>query len=302
MDQDDVQDQQQFTGDDLAELHDVASQLQMAGDPRAARVANFIAAQSGGGGDGSDGPGFAIQEAEPVPSWQEDLESDLWGDQSAETGAEGESEAESGGTENGTSNATQFIGAGEDAATDGEGSTSQEVAEPKLPQIGPGPAQSDPLAWNAFMQGLDSHKVGDYTVGGLANVLTNESRDLGVGPGSSVLDKDLEDAKYVQAHAIINNAMLEDPHDMAGPTVTNAAATSAGHPRDIAIMRQAYFDRMTKGADPAEGRTYFGNSAATLRWRRIGRSRQSPFKRFGPFALGSQPRKYIYIFNDPEEK
>ena len=68
----------QVTGDDLAELHGVAAQLHAAGDPRAGKLWDFIAAQSGGG----DGPGptFRVTESPlQVTSWLEDLENDLWG-------------------------------------------------------------------------------------------------------------------------------------------------------------------------------------------------------------------------------
>ena len=47
----DLQDQQ-LTGDDLSELHGIALQLQASGDPRAEKLWDFIADQSGGG-DGS---------------------------------------------------------------------------------------------------------------------------------------------------------------------------------------------------------------------------------------------------------
>jgi hypothetical protein len=42
IDQDQTQDEQsQLTGDDLRELHGLAWQLQMAGDPRAAKLWNY---------------------------------------------------------------------------------------------------------------------------------------------------------------------------------------------------------------------------------------------------------------------
>ena len=171
-------------------------------------------------------------------------------------------------------------------------------------RTGAGPVKSNPLAWNAFMQGLDNQKVGGFTVGELANVLTNESRDLSfTGPSVSLFDNDLDQAKYVQAHAIINNALRKIPNKMANRTVTSAAAASRGHDRDVAIMRQAYFDRMTRGVDPAQGRTYFGNSAdLILKSSPIGNSRHTVFARFGPFVLGSQKPQYIYIYNDPIER
>lgn len=115
MDQDDIQDQQQFTGDDLAELHDVARQLQMAGDPRVARVASFIAAQSGGGG-GSSGPNFAIQKTEPVSSWQQDLENDLWGEAVAQVADSDATTEDGNGSEAGASSS-------DDAGAEGQGET-----------------------------------------------------------------------------------------------------------------------------------------------------------------------------------
>lgn len=143
-------------------------------------------------------------------------------------------------------------------------------------------------------------KVGKYTVRELANVLTNESRDLSsIGPSVSLFDNDLDQAKYAQAHAILNNALRADPNDMAPATISTKAAASAAHQRDVAIMRQAYFDRMMRDTDPAQGRTYFGNSAELLRTRPIGKSRQEVFARFGPFQLGHHESRYIYIYNDP---
>lgn len=166
MDQDDVQDQQQFSGDDLAELHDVARQLQMAGDPRATRVANFIAAQSGGG-DGSGGPGFAIQEAEPVPSWQEDLENDLWGEQAAAEESGGTSDA---GVEGENDSAAQTVPAAESEPGNAEPQTAQPKQErtPKPSQVGaPGQqegGQQSPAQPGAGTEGHGVYIVG-YTVG-----------------------------------------------------------------------------------------------------------------------------------------
>jgi hypothetical protein len=166
------------------------------------------------------------------------------------------------------------------------------------PQTSAGSIESNPVAWNAMMESLDSMRVGEFTVGELANVLTNESRDL--GPNATIFDNDLDRAKYVQAHAIINNALRRHPNPMANRTITAAAVASPGRDRDVEIMRNAYYDRMTKGSDPAEGRTYFGNSAdLILKDSPIGNSRHTVFARFGPFTLGSQEPRYIYIYNDP---
>lgn len=184
-----------------------------------------------------------------------------------------------------------------------DSSARQPAAEMSLDHIqtGAGPVESNPVAWQAFMRDLDRKQVGNFTVGELANVLTNESRDLSfIGPTVSLFDNDLDNAKYVQAHAIINNALRKAPNAMANRAVTTGAATSRGRDRDVAIMRRAYFDGMTKGVDPAQGRTYFGNSAdLILKSSPIGNSRHTVFARFGPFALGSQKPRYIYIYNDP---
>ena len=70
---DDIQDQdQQLTGDDLSELHGIALQLQAAGDPRAEKLWDFIADQSGGGDGRSVGSVRMISpttsgNAEPSP-------------------------------------------------------------------------------------------------------------------------------------------------------------------------------------------------------------------------------------------
>jgi hypothetical protein len=300
IDQEQDQEPYQLTGDDLAELHTVAQHLQTRGDPRADKLWDVIAAQSGGG-DGTGGPGFRVLPSPPATSWVDDLENTLWGGSGSNHGVQSMESRDNSGRDSVAALPVADKVPGDAARA--EGGTAQDLQEVKPAQTGAGPIESNPAAWNAFMQGLDSHKVGDYTVGELANVLTNESRDLSfVGPSMSLFDNDLDHAKYVQAHAIINNAMQKDPNSMANRTVTEAAAASPGHERDVAIMRQAYLDRMTRNADPAQGRTYFGNSAQVLKSRPIGNSRQTPFARFGPFALGSQPPKYIYIYNDPIKK
>jgi hypothetical protein len=180
----------------------------------------------------------------------------------------------------------------------GRGQTDTAPAPPTPP--GAGPIASDPTAMNAFLAGLDNHKVGQYTVAQLANVLTNESRDLTfVGPPTPDGHTPLTDAKTVQAHSIINNASQTRVNAMAVPRVTAEVSNSPAYQQNLQIMRQAYYDQMTGQPDPAEGRTYFGNSAENLHSRPIGNSRQSVFKQFGPFRWGSNPPQYIYIYNDP---
>jgi hypothetical protein len=72
----------QLTGDQLSELHGLASQMQVVNDPRAVKLWNLIAAQSGGA-DSDVKPQFTVYRAPlKVTTWLEDLENDLWGDQS----------------------------------------------------------------------------------------------------------------------------------------------------------------------------------------------------------------------------
>jgi len=129
-----------------------------------------------------------------------------------------------------------------------------------------------------------------------ANVLTNESRDLSGGaPG------ELESAKYTEANAIINNQLAMHHNEEASDILSAGSAASIGRSDDVQIMRQAYLDRLAGLPDPAQGRTYFGNSASDLASRRVGREgRQTVFLQFGPFDHGSGPKQYIYIFNDPQ--
>ena len=198
----------QLSGDDLSELHGVAQQMQAAGDPRAERVWNFIDAHSSGYG-GEAAKGKVYRQPLKVTSWLQDLENTLWGnatngqsDGSAQADGNTDialagannSAAETSLAENGTESADdQRKAAAEDATS---GAAAQDEAQLKPPRTSAGPAESDPTAWEAFMESLDSQKVGNYTVGGLANVLTNESRDLSfVGPSTSISDNDLDRAK-----------------------------------------------------------------------------------------------------------
>lgn len=157
---------------------------------------------------------------------------------------------------------------------------------------------------------VDSQKVGKFSVGQLAGVLFNESRDLAlVGPSQPGQDP-LENAKTAEANAIYNNASLKKPHKMATPKVSKKLQKTAQYRQDLQIMRAVYTSRTSGGSDPAAGRTYFGNSAEHLNSRPIGGSRhnsrpiggsrQTVFERFGPFAFGSNPPEYIYIYNDPK--
>jgi hypothetical protein len=147
---------------------------------------------------------------------------------------------------------------------------------------------------------VDSQKVGKFTVRQLAGVLFNEYRDLAfVGPSQPGEDP-LENAKTAEANAIYNNASRKKPHTMATPKVSKKLQKTAQYRQDLEIMRAVYTSRTSGGSDPAAGRTYFGNSAQQLNSRPIGGSRQTVFGRFGPFAFGSNPPEYIYIYNDPK--
>jgi len=141
---------------------------------------------------------------------------------------------------------------------------------------------------------IEDDKIGKSTVGQAGNVLTNESRDLSGGkPG------ELYEAKLAEGHAIANNLSLERPHQTAENTLSPGAASSTGRAQDVQVMRQVYTDRAGGRPDPAGGRTYFGNSTHKINSRTIGGSRQTVFKRFGPFDHGSGKPQYIYIYNDP---
>jgi len=144
-----------------------------------------------------------------------------------------------------------------------------------------GPRGLEGEARDQFFRGLDGQRVGNFTVGELSNVLTNESRDLSGGkPGV------LDEAKRHEANAILDNARLRHPNSMASRTLSSGAAHSQGRDQDMRIMRQVYYDRMTGEDDPVEGRTFFGNSAQDLGSRPIGDSRQSVYDAWGPFKHG----------------
>jgi RHS repeat-associated protein len=189
-----------------------------------------------------------------------------------------------------TTTRTTVISDSNSSKTGGEVSASNQSA---------GPMASDDAATASFMRGLDTMRVGGYTVGQLSNVLTNESRDLNfVGPSQPGQDP-LAQAKYAEANAILNNAMKAHPNDMAPATISRTAANSSGHQQDQQIMRQAFYDRMTGMPDTLGGRTYFGNSQQELHSRPIGNSRQTVFEAFGPFFFKNHQPQFIYIYNDP---
>jgi RHS repeat-associated protein len=138
-----------------------------------------------------------------------------------------------------------------------------------------------------FLSGLDSMKVGNKTVGQLAQTLHNESKGLTGGkPG------ELAKGKTAEANAILNNAEKAKPNAMAPSTGTAPAG-------DKQIMEEAVYNRATGGDDPVEGRTYFGNSAQDLGSRPVGNGRQSVYDSFGTFTWGNNAPQYIYIYNDP---
>jgi len=170
-----------------------------------------------------------------------------------------------------------------------DGSSTYVGSTPGAP---PAPSLSG-QAMEAFLASLDNQKVGNFTVGQLARVLTNETNGLTGGtPG------DLAKAKVALANTLINNASLAQPNKTAPPTGNST-------PVDLAIMRLAYYSRASGGSDPMQGRTYFGTSAEVLNSRPAGNGlkgpagRQTVYQSFGPFDWGHHPQQYIYIYNDP---
>jgi RHS repeat-associated protein len=141
--------------------------------------------------------------------------------------------------------------------------------------------------------------VGNTTEGSLAKVLTNEDGSLSTPKGGA--PQELVDGKTDLANAIYNNANLAHPEKVAPDTGTASA-------QDSQIMQGVVTSRTNGGADPAQGRHYYGTSHhANLKGRSAlnglkgAAGRESVFARFGPFHDSMTPNTptYIYIYNDP---
>lgn len=145
---------------------------------------------------------------------------------------------------------------------------------------------------------IDNEKVGKTTVGSLEKTMSNEDRSLSTPKGGD--PSELAKGKEALANAIINNAERDQPNQVAPATGT---ATS----QDAQIMRDAYTSRANGGADPVQGRTYYGTSHyANLHSRSASNNlkgkagRETVYKKFGPFKDSTSRRPtYIYIYNDP---
>jgi len=125
--------------------------------------------------------------------------------------------------------------------------------------------------------------------------MTHEDGSLSTPKGGDPTE--LEKGKTALANAIINGAESKHPPLVATPTVPASS-------QDAQIMRDAYTNRANGGADPVNGRTFYGTSHTPpdrLLSRPIGNGRQTVYEHFGPFndSIGGGRQTYIYIYNDP---
>jgi len=151
-----------------------------------------------------------------------------------------------------------------------------------------------PTSPSAQQQNPNNEAVGNTTVGDLSKVLTNEIGSLSTPKGGD--PKELQNGSDALANALINNANKKRPNEVAPDTGTAATPLAKA-------MQDAYTNRANGGADPVQGRTFYGTShipPSRLHSRPIGSGRQSVFQSFGPFKDStSRLPTYIYIYNDP---
>jgi len=110
----------------------------------------------------------------------------------------------------------------------------------------------------------------------------------------------LSDAKDALANAIINNAELKKPEQVATPDRSASA-------QDAQIMKDAVANRAKGGADPVEGRHYYGTTHnPNVRSRPAGNylkgaaGREAVYEKFGPFKDSTSRRPtWIVIYNNP---
>ena len=126
--------------------------------------------------------------------------------------------------------------------------------------------------------------------------MTHEDGSLSTPKGGDPTE--LEKGKTALANAIINGAESKHPPLVATPTVPASS-------QDAQIMRDAYTNRANGGADPVQGRIFYGTSHENLTSRPacIGcKARETVFAKFGPFndSVGKGQQTYIYIYNDPK--
>jgi len=132
--------------------------------------------------------------------------------------------------------------------------------------------------------------------------LTNEDGSLSTPKKGD--PQELVDGKTALANAIYNNANLPHPEKVAPDTGTASA-------QDSQIMQGVVNSRTSGGADPVQGRHYYGTSHnPNLKSRPSGNGRKGAagrekvFARFGPFHDSMSPKRqtYIYIYNAPGQQ
>lgn len=147
-------------------------------------------------------------------------------------------------------------------------------------------------------QQQNTETVGRTTVGALTKTMSNEDRSLSGGkPGQLV------NGKTALANAIINGAKLPHP-----PKVAPATGTPTS--QDAQIMQSAYTNRINGGADPVNGRVYYGTTHnPNVQWRSAGNGlpgaagREPVYQKFGPFNDSISPNPtWIVIYNNPGQQ
>jgi len=111
---------------------------------------------------------------------------------------------------------------------------------------------------------------------------------------------ELDKGKNALANTIVNNALLQHPAKVA-------QATGTPTKQDAQIMRAAFENRLNGGADPVNGRTYYGTTHnPNVKYRSAGNhlpgaaGRETMYMKFGPFKDSYSGRPtWIVIYNDP---
>ena len=145
-------------------------------------------------------------------------------------------------------------------------------------------------------QNVDGNAVGKTTVGSLAKTMTHEDGSLSTPKGGD--PSELVKGQTALANAIINGAESPRPPQVASPTVPASI-------QDAQIMTDAYTNRVNGGADPVQGRVFYGTSHENLTSRPACKgcsARETVFAKFGPFndSVGRGQQTYIYIYNNPK--
>jgi RHS repeat-associated protein len=198
---------------------------------------------------------------------------------------------------NGHCGGVENCGGGSGIPVDGAWGTFDNPPDRNRTGSGSGTSSAPPAPPEAQQQN-PNQAVGNTTEGSLAKVLTNEDGSLSTPKGGD--PQQLVDGKTTLANAIYNNANLAHPEKVAPDT----GAASA---QDSQIMQGVVTSRTNGGADPAQGRVYYGTShTPKLTSRSAGNGlkgaagRETVFAKFGPFKDSISSRQtYIYIYNNP---